>query len=106
MNKACLNTCNSFGLHMHPLSVLPEGEEFAICTYILQKYAGLTFREATVYLLRCQFDLKWGDVTEGMSRQTVYSLNKKALRKIEECGEPVLDMIRPYVEKAPMLFIS
>lgn len=91
---------------MNPITILPEREEFAICTYILQKYAGLTFREATIYLLKCQFDRKWGDVTYGMSHQVVYSLKRRAVKKIEKCSEPVLDMIKPYVDRAPILLVS
>lgn len=33
-----------------PMAMTPEWEPFAICTYILQDQAGLTFAEATVYL--------------------------------------------------------
>ncbi len=87
-------------------TLMPGEEEFAICTYILQSCAGLTFREASVYLAACHFSDKWGDTTESMPRRSVYSLKKKAIEKIERCGEPVLDMIRPYVERAPIIFFG
>ncbi len=90
---------------MHPFAMLPEGEEFAICTYLLQKYAGLTFKEATVYMHTAYSN--WAHpMMEIRSPQAVYSLKKKAVAKIRKCEEPVLDMIQPYVDKAPFLLID
>lgn len=89
---------------IQPIAMTPEWEPFAICTYILQEYAGLTFAEATTYLHTSQF--RWGLDNAGRSRQAVYSLRKKAQRKIDACEVPVLDMIRPYVEKAPVVWVD
>jgi hypothetical protein len=86
------------------LETLPEGEEFAICVYMMQSYAKLSFMEAYVYLWTEQF--RRPAHVFGKSRQAIYSLKKKAERKIEECDVPILDMIRPYVESAPFLWVD
>lgn len=76
----------------------------AMCTYLLQKYAGLTFNEATTYLWTCQ--LYWPQANLGKSRQAVYGLRKSALKKIEACEKPVLDMIKPYVDCLRLIWID
>lgn len=86
------------------LATLPEGEEFAICVYLMQAYGGLSFNEAYVYLWTEQFNRPAHVFSK--SRQVIYSLKKKAKKKIEECDVPVLDMIRPYVESAPYLWVD
>lgn len=89
---------------MKSTDLLPGEKEFAICTYILQSYAGLTFNEATTYLWVYHFNL--GEATVNKSRQAIYSIKKKALKKINECKAPVLEMIKPYVESAPYLWVD
>ena len=44
--------------------------------------------------------------TVNKSRQAIYSIKKKALKKISECKAPVLEMIKPYVESAPYLWVD
>ncbi len=89
---------------MSSTDMMPEQENFAICTYILQNYAGLTFAEATTYLWA--FEFKWGLANTGRSRQAIYSLKNKALKKIEACDVPVLEMIRPYVNTTSNIWID
>jgi len=87
-----------------PTTIFPSEENFAISVYILENYARLTFTEATTYI-RATY-LWWEMDTIGKSRQAVYSLKKKAQKKIDACKEPVLDMIKPYVSKIEMIWID
>lgn len=89
---------------IQPSVSIPEGEGFAISTFILQNYAGLTFSEAYAYLWVEHF--RRGRSTLGKSRQAVYSLIKNAKRKIGSCGIPVLEMIGPYVRTADFLWVG
>lgn len=99
-------SCKPIALHMTNAQFddMPNWEIFAICTYILQNFAGLTFTEATTYLWTSQFC--FGEATSGKSRQAIYSLKKKAMKKINDCNVPVLDMIALYVKSAPFIWVD
>ncbi len=80
------------------------GENMAMCTYLLQLHANLTFNEATAYLWVCQFH--WPQASLGKSRQATHYLKKRAEEKIGICGKPVLDMIEPYAEQLRRVWID
>lgn len=72
--------------------------------FILQSFAGLTFKEAYVYLWVEKFN--YSDWNLGLSRQATYSFIRKAKKKIEECEDPVEKFIQSYVESAPMVIMD
>ncbi len=81
--------------------MVPGGSDTAMCMFILQKYAGLTFNEAWTYLTEEIFG--W-DIPEDRSRQSRYGLKKSAIEKINSCEEPVLELIKPYVVRGVSVF--
>lgn len=83
---------------------IPEGEEFAMCVYALQRYAGLSFTEAYTYVWTEQFGRPAH--VFGISRQALHSRLKNARRKIDACETPVLEVIEPYVKAAPLLWVD
>lgn len=83
---------------------LPDGPEFALAMHILEAHAKLTFNEAQAYIW-CEVLVRpWHAF--GKSRQAMEALVQRAKKKISECEVPVLDMIKPYVEKIPFLIID
>ena len=81
---------------------IPEGEGFAICVYLLQYYADLSFVEAYTYAWVEQFH-RPADFE--ITRQALHSRLRNARRKIRECEAPVLEMIAPYVESAQQIWV-
>lgn len=84
--------------------LITGGTDTAMCIFILQSYAGLTFNEAWVYLATEVFC--WRDSLLGKSRQAIYRLKKSAQQKIAACEEPVLEMIRPFSVRPACIFID
>lgn len=81
---------------------IPEGDGFAICVYLLQYYAGLSFVEAYTYTWVEQLN-RPADFE--ITRQALHSRLRNARRKIRECEAPVLKMIAPYVESAQQIWV-
>ena len=82
--------------------LIDGGTDTAVCMFILQKYAGLTFNEAWAYLAGDVYG--WWKFMPDKSRQSIYRLKKRAREKIAACDEPVLKMIEPFAA-VPSSFI-
>lgn len=88
-----------------------QDKEFSLnrdaCKKILMETAGLTEFEATYYILECVRGCY--PPYEGVSpkeREEIRAAIERAEAKVERCEEPVLEMIAPYAEKLPFVFMS
>jgi hypothetical protein len=77
---------------------------YAICMYILQTYAKLTYTQADVYLK--YYVLHWGEGVKSRTSQALYSIKSKIDAKFAKCKYPINEIIQPYVDKIDFILID